>query len=203
MNKKLSALTGALLVCAGTVMFSPAASAGEGPLWSAASTYRQDAEATSFEEAFTYKLFTGKPIKDAVADFDRMEEWKRIPHSKAAAAYERQGKGYYEIMYIYPQSDYPDLIGDFRISFYVKEKAMAEEIFAQIAGNFLSTLGRPGIRRGSSSYIWLLSRDSRIVVECMEYDPRLPVASSYPFEIVINRQHDDYSGYFEDKSRHA
>lgn len=201
MNKKILILSGALLLSASAPAASPAC-ATEAPLWAANTTYRQDVEATTFEEALACKIFTGKPIADVIADFDQMEGWKRIPHRNAAAAYEHQGKGYYEIMYIYPQPDYPDLIGDFRISFYVKKQAMADELFGKLSRNFLKTLGRPGIQRGTSSYIWFFDQYSRLMVEYLDYDPRLPVASSYPFEIVINRQHDDYSGYFQDKSRH-
>ena len=198
----LLAMAAALFFGFGAPFAHAAGESSDIPLWSANASFRQDVEAASFEEAVALQIYEGKPLAEVEKQFEKDKGWKRLPHHKTALSYEHQGKGYYEIINIYPMQEHPDLVGDFRVAFYAREREMADEIFMQAEKNFSYTLGRPTIKRGIGSHTWLLSESSMISVEYLEYDPRLPVASSYPFEVIINRQHGDYHGYFVDKSKH-
>ncbi len=181
----------------GTTMSAAYAAENSSPIWTAAESYRKDLESATFEEQLAYKIYRGKLISEVEADFTRDVEWIRLQHKHAALHYKRNaGKDYYEKLYVYAQPDHPELVGDFRVCFYTKKREMAEDIFIEAQKNFSYNLGRPSIKKGGSSYTWLLDKNSLILVEYSEYDPRLPIAAEYPFEIAIYRQYGDYSAYF-------
>jgi len=198
-NKMLLTAAAALLLGFSAPVAHAAEDSANAPLWSANAIYRQDVEAASFEDAVALQIYEGKPLAEVKAQFEADAGWKRLPHRKAALCYKHLGKGYCEVINIYSMPEQPELVGDFRVAFYTREREMADEIFMQAEKNFSYNLGRPSIKRGMLSYSWLLSKNAMISVEYVEYDTRLPVAD-YPFEILVNRQHGDYSGYFVSKN---
>ncbi len=197
----LMVLTGAAVLFPGSwegaSMPAAYAAAGSSPIWTADDSYRKDLEAATFEEQLAYKIYRGKLISEVEADFTKDAKWTRLKHKSAALHYKRNaGKDYYEKLYVYAQPDHPELVGDFRICFYTKKLDMAENIFMAAQKNFSYNLGRPSIKKGGNSNTWFLDKSSRILVEFSEYDPRLPIATEYPFEIAIYRQYGDYSAFF-------
>ena len=163
---------------------------------SAEHAYLEDVNMATADDTMVYGIYVGKPIEDFVASFDKKKEWHAIPDDDIII-YEKKGSGYREAIYVFPNAQNPELIGDYRINFFVTKEEMADEIFMLAEKNFSYNFGRPSIKRGMFSMTWFLSSTFRIMVEYSEYDPRIPVAQGYPYAISIHRSEGDYSKFFK------
>lgn len=203
--KKIFSLAAASLIICGGVSIDRAACADELRLLTPGVAYAADVqpwvddvnEATA-DDTMVYKVYIGKPVKDFIADFSKREAWRRI-EDKDIVIFEKNQTGYREAIYVFPQKENPDLIGEYRINFFVTKEEMADEIYMQAEKNFRYNFGKPSIKKGMSNMTWFLSDIFCISVEYNEYDPRLPVAKGYPYAISIHRSVGDYSKYFQSR----
>lgn len=156
----------------------------------------RDVNEASGDDTMAYHIYIGKAVADVDDIFSRMPGWEKKPHDKAVRMYRRQGADYIESVYIYGQPYNEEIVGSYRISFFTKTREAADDIFFNTTKNFGYNLGRPSIKRGTVSEEWIVSDSFKISVEFVEYDPRLPVAENYPFEIAIRRLSGDYRKFF-------
>ncbi len=175
-------------------LVAAAVSAAEGEV-----SYRDDRDVNeaSSDDTMAYRIFIGKAIREIDAEFAERPGWERLPYDRAARMYRRQGGDYMENVYLYAQSYNEEIVGGYRISFFTKTKAAADDIYFNTTKNFGYILGRPSVKRGGVSEEWILNDHFKISVEYAEYDPRLPVAKVYPFEISVRRMSGDYRGFFQ------
>lgn len=157
----------------------------------------KDINEASADDTRAYNIYIGKTIADVDAAFAELPGWEKRPHDKAARMYHRKGNDYVENVYVYAMSYNKDVVGSYRISYFTKTKEAADDIFYNTTKNFSYIIGSPSIKRGMSSAEWFINDTLKISVEYMEYDPRLPVAKNYPFEIAIKRISGDYHKFFQ------
>ncbi len=162
-------------------------------------SYRDDRDVNeaSSDDTMAYRIYVGKSIREIDSEFAQREGWEARPHDRAARTYRRIGGDYMEIVYLYAEPYNQDVVGAYRVSFFMKTKAAADDIFFNTMKNISYILGRPSIRRGDVSAEWFLNDRLKLTVDYTEYDTRLPVAKEYPFEIAIRRTGGDYKKFFQ------
>ena len=161
-------------------------------------SYREDKDVNeaSSDDTMAYHIYIGKAVSEVDAEFAKRPGWEKRSHDRAVRMYRRAGGDYIENVYLYAHPDNAEVVGSYRISFFTRTKAAADDIYFNTTKNFGYILGRPSVKRGGVSEEWILNDPLKISVEYTEYDPRLPVAKDFPFEISVRRMTGDYSGFF-------
>ena len=107
--------------------------------------------------------------------------------------------GYMIGIAVHPNTLDKNLVGSYRVRFYAKTQAEADEMYMRAEKNFSYNFGRPSVKKGTSNMTWFLNDSFAIIVEYNEYDPRLAITEGHPYEIVIKREIGNYSQFFQKK----
>ena len=158
--------------------------------------WRSDVDEASRDDTMAYNIYIGKSLQACIQDLEK-QGWKRV-EGEEIPFYTKAKNGYLHAIALHPHPDHKDLVGSYRVRFYVKDRELADEMYMRAEKNFSYNFGRPSIKRGNMNETWMLNDSFAIVVEYNEYDVRIPIVQEfYPYEIVIKREMGDYKKFFE------
>ena len=202
--KKISALLGTVLIMQGAgfagpcdfaagTLFAPHTAQGaeaEEPVW------QKDIDEATRDDTMVYNIYVGKPMQSVIDELTQ-KGWKQEP-SDNGIFYVKRKNGYIQGIALHPNASDKNIIGNYRIRFYAKDRDTADEMYMRAEKNFSYNFGRPSIKKGMSNNTWFLNDSFAIIVEYNEYDPKMPLVKNfYPYEIVIKRETGDYKKFFE------
>ena len=160
--------------------------------------WQKDIDEATRDDTMAFGIYVGKPIQAVVDDLTKAG-WQRKDNDKAVMMMKRE-KDYIKMIALHPHGQDKNIVGNYRIRFYAKDVATADEMYMRAEKNFSYNFGRPQVKKGMTNVTWFLNDSFAIMVEYNQYDPRMPaVKTAYPNEIVIKREMGNYKTFFEEK----
>ncbi|MBE6101127.1 MAG: hypothetical protein E7200_03350 [Selenomonas ruminantium] len=200
-SKKICALLGTFLLLQTTAAYT----GGEEPFlttstaWAAdyvAPDWLEDIDEATRDDTIAFGIYVGKPIQTVVDDLAK-KGWQRKDNNNTVIMLKKKN-GYMQLIALHPHGKDNNLVGNYRIRFYAKDSATADEMYMRAEKNFSYNFGRPQVKKGMANATWFLSDSFAIMVEYNQYDPRMPlIKDAYPNEIVIKREMGNYKAFFE------